>query len=66
MADVATNAHSSNTTENLGAVVTGVDKFGNKEVLNAPIVVGSEPATLETKYTDRFDDARYYTGDATS
>ena len=66
MADVATNAHSSITIENNGAVVTGVDMLGNKHVLNAPIIVGAEPSVLETKYTDRFDHVRYYSGDATT
>tara|TARA_A100001515_G_scaffold137644_1_gene130428 strand:+ start:706 stop:906 length:201 start_codon:yes stop_codon:yes gene_type:complete len=64
MADVAANAHSSNTTENNGAVVTGVDRFGNKHVLNAPIVGGIEPSVLDTRLDTRLDDVRYYSGDA--
>ena len=61
MADVAQNAHSSVTIENAGSVVTGVDRSGNSHkitpVHNKPL----EPANLDTKYTNRFDDTSYYT-----
>ena len=61
MADVAKNAHSSSTHEDNGSVVTGVDKVGNKHVIPPSgnnIVI--QPANLEGKLTNRFDDPTYY------
>ena len=99
MADVATNAHSYNTTELNGSVVVGAPKgagwagsqgggfdpassgsISTKYVLRvadasdlgtggvAKGAVGghndsSNVADMETKWTTRFDDPRYYNGD---
>ena len=60
MADVATNAHSSNTTEKNGSVVTGVDKKGNKHTIDPTINSTVDPSVLEVRLTNRFDDPDYY------
>ena len=62
MADVATNAKG--TTEKNGTIVTAVDVHGNYKTIDAVQNDAQDSAALETKYTNRFDDPRYYTGDA--
>ncbi len=64
MADVAKNAHQSSTDINNGRVITAVDKQGNYKYIEPEVNDYLSPGTLETKYTNRFDDPRYYTGDA--
>ena len=62
MADVATNAKG--TTEKNGTIVTAVDVHGNYKTIDAVHNDAQDAAALETKYTNRFDDPRYYAGDA--
>jgi len=62
----------------LGVTTAGVDKFGNKQriIESGASTNGNLPnqftkitvtdSQLATKLTARFDDARYYTGDATT
>jgi hypothetical protein len=58
------NAHSSNTTEKNGTVVTGVDMSGNYKTIDAVQNNIADVAALNTKYAEKFDDPRYYSGDA--
>ena len=58
------NAHSSNTTEKNGTIVIAVDKVGNYQTIDAPVNDANDVANLNTKYAERWDDPRYYTGDA--
>lgn len=60
------NAHSSITTEKNGTVVTGADKIGNYHTIDATVNDAADVAGLNTKYAEKFDDVRYYTGDATT
>jgi hypothetical protein len=69
MPNAVTNAHSSITVENNGSVVTGVDRSGNTHEINPEdsgmgINKKGEPAQLNANLSNRFDDIRYYTGDA--
>lgn len=64
MADVATNVKG--TTEKNGTIVTGVDMVGNYHTIDAKVNDASDKATLDSRFDNRFDDVRYYTGDATS
>ena len=86
MADVATNAHSSDTTERNGSVVVNAPKGAGTSTVSAKYVLragdvsdlgtggvakgavgghndSSNVADMETKWTNRFDDPRYYNGD---
>ena len=62
MADVATNIKG--TTEKNGTIVIAVDKVGNYQTIDATVNDANDVANLNTKYAERWDDPRYYTGDA--
>ena len=62
MADVATNINGS--TEKNGTVVTGVDRCGNYKTIDAVQNDATDVTGLDSKYTNRFGDPRYYSGDA--
>lgn len=49
-----------------GGVVTGVDKSGNKHTIAPDISRGGDASALDAALDTRFDDPRYYTGDASS
>jgi len=64
MTDVIKPAHSSNSTVKNGAVVAGAQSTGKYErndpqITSLPIPSGE----IQTRYDNRFDDVRYYTGD---
>jgi hypothetical protein len=63
--DVAQKVITGNPVVNGGAV-TGVDRSGNNHTVAPDISRGGDATALETDLTDRFDNPRYYTGDATS
>ena len=64
MADVAQNAHSSNTTERNGCIVVGAPKgasdHSTKYVIAPTVNSTVDPSVLETKLTNRYDDTDYY------
>lgn len=67
MSDIVTYCVSGQNIRN-GAIVTNVNMLGGHQTVG-PTGVLSQTATqtytaLENKYTNRFDDPRYYTGDA--
>ena len=58
------NAHSSITTEKNGTIVIAVDKFANYQTIDATVNDANDVANLNTKYAQRWDDPRYYSGDS--
>jgi hypothetical protein len=60
------NAHSSDTTEKNGSVVTAVDKIGNFQTIDATVNDANDVSNLNTKYAQRWDDPRYYSGDSST
>ena len=68
MADVAIKAKTAATQPNGGRAVVSVPKAGianGQNVLTSPVgALDDTVANMDTKLDNRFDDARYYTGDA--
>lgn len=61
--DVVKVATSSGNVANNGSATVGVNKFGASHTLVPKINGGLNPEGLQTRYTDKFDDPRFYTGD---
>ena len=64
--DVATSGSYADTAYSNGGAITFVTKTGRIEVLNPELNSFVSSGTLYTRYGDRFDDVRYYTGDSAS
>ena len=64
--DVATSGSYADTAYSNGGAITFVTKTGRIEVLNPELNSFVSSGTLYTRYGDRFDDPRYYTGDSAS
>ena len=64
--DVATSGSYADTAYSNGGAITFVTKTGRIEVLNPELNSCVSSGTLYTRYGDRFDDVRYYTGDSAS
>lgn len=60
MADVIQKAITGNSIKN-GSSTAGVDKKGNKQVLNPDIIKAVDVTGVDARYDGRFDDIRYYT-----
>lgn len=64
--DVATSGSYADTAYSNGGAITFVTKTGRIEVLNPELNSFVSSGTLYTRYGDRLDDVRYYTGDSAS
>ena len=64
--DVATSGSYAVTTYNNGAAIVFVTKTGEVHKIDPEINSFMASGTMHTRWNTRFDDPRYYTGDATS
>ena len=64
--DVATSASYADTAYSNGGAITFVTKTGRIEVLNPELNSFVSSGTMYTRYCDRCDDPRYYSGDSAS
>lgn len=64
--DVAYSASGTSAVQHNGYVIVSVQKTGNYKALAPQINAYLPSGTLHSKYTNRFDDTRYYSGDSAS
>lgn len=64
--DVAYSASGTSSVQHNGYVIVSVQKTGSYKALAPQVNAYLPSGTLHTKYSNRFDDPRYYSGDTKS